>query len=412
MIRLLHFSDLHLGVENYGRLDPDTGLSTRLMDFLRAFDYVVDYAIEHDIDLVLFTGDAFKNRDPSPTHQREFARRIRRLSQAKVPTFLLVGNHDLPNALNRAHSIEIFDTLAIDHVTVAQKPDVKTIATKRGPVQVVAMPWVLRSYLLTKDEFRGLTTAQINDELEARLSKILERLASQVDDAIPAVLAFHGTVEGAVFGSERNVLLGQDLVVGRSLLAHPKFDYVALGHIHKHQALPTLADQPPMVYAGSVERIDFGEAREAKGFVVAEIGDGPTRWRFEETPTRPFINIVVDIRTSSAPLEEVRRAVARHEIDDAVVKLVVKTTPEAAVGLPDRELRDLLAGAAHVAAIVREVDRHARLRLGDEETVAAMSPRELLARYLEVKQVPAERARVLLEHAELLWDDDQKAGST
>jgi len=405
VIRLLHFSDLHLGVENYGRLDPETGLSTRLMDFLRAFDYVVDFAIEKDIDLVLFTGDAFKNRDPSPTHQREFARRIRRLSQARVPTFLLVGNHDLPNALNRAHSVEIFDTLAIDHVTVAQKPQLQSIPTKRGAVQIAAMPWVLRSYLLTKDEFRGLTAAQVNDEIEARLRQILDALAKRVDDDVPAVLAFHGTVEGAVYGSERNVLLGQDIVVERALLANPKFDYIALGHIHKHQALPTLVDHPPMVYAGSIERIDFGEAREPKGFVVVEIGDGPTRWTFEETPTRPFLSIAVDTRSSTDPLNEVRRAIAKHEIADAVVKLVVKTTPEAAVGLHDRELRELLASAAHVAAIVREVDRPARLRLGDQETVAAMSPRELLVRYLEVKQVPPERARVLLEHADMLWEE-------
>ena len=33
-MRILHFSDLHIGVESYGRVDPETGLSTRLRDFL------------------------------------------------------------------------------------------------------------------------------------------------------------------------------------------------------------------------------------------------------------------------------------------------------------------------------------------------------------------------------------------
>jgi exonuclease SbcD len=37
-MRILHFSDLHIGVENYGRVDPHTGLSTRLLDFLAALD--------------------------------------------------------------------------------------------------------------------------------------------------------------------------------------------------------------------------------------------------------------------------------------------------------------------------------------------------------------------------------------
>jgi hypothetical protein len=37
-MRIPHFSDLHIGVENYGRVDPQTGLSTRLLDFLAALD--------------------------------------------------------------------------------------------------------------------------------------------------------------------------------------------------------------------------------------------------------------------------------------------------------------------------------------------------------------------------------------
>ena len=90
MIRILHFADLHLGVENYGRLDPATGLSSRVADFLRAFDTLVEYALTNDVDLVLFAGDAFKTRTPSPTYQREFASRIRRLAVgAGIPTFLL-----------------------------------------------------------------------------------------------------------------------------------------------------------------------------------------------------------------------------------------------------------------------------------------------------------------------------------
>ncbi|MBC8249063.1 MAG: metallophosphoesterase, partial [Anaerolineales bacterium] len=112
-MKLLHFADLHLGVENYGRIDPATGLSTRLMDFLRAYDQVVDYALENDISLVVFAGDAYKTRDPNPTYQREFARRIRRLSTAGIPTVLVAGNHDTPSAVGRAITVEIFATLEV-----------------------------------------------------------------------------------------------------------------------------------------------------------------------------------------------------------------------------------------------------------------------------------------------------------
>ena len=76
-MRIIHFADLHLGVENYNPgINPDTGLPLRLHDFLAVFDEVVEYALNQKVDLVLFCGDAYKSREPSQTHQREFARRV------------------------------------------------------------------------------------------------------------------------------------------------------------------------------------------------------------------------------------------------------------------------------------------------------------------------------------------------
>ena len=50
-MRVLHFSDLHIGVENYGRIDPETGLSTRLGDFLDSLDEVVEFALWRDEEI-------------------------------------------------------------------------------------------------------------------------------------------------------------------------------------------------------------------------------------------------------------------------------------------------------------------------------------------------------------------------
>ena len=116
----MHFSDLHIGVENYGRIDPNTGLSTRMGDFLTAFDELVDYSISNHVDLVIFAGDAFKSREPNQTQQREFAKRIIKLADENIKVFLLVGNHDLPHALARATSVEIYETLSISNVVVQE----------------------------------------------------------------------------------------------------------------------------------------------------------------------------------------------------------------------------------------------------------------------------------------------------
>ena len=78
---------------------------------------------------MLLAGDAYKGRDPTQTHQREFAKRLNRLSQAGIPTFLLVGNHDLPAASSRATAVDIFPTLEVANVYVGnnlQNYDVET----------------------------------------------------------------------------------------------------------------------------------------------------------------------------------------------------------------------------------------------------------------------------------------------
>ncbi|MBC8263015.1 MAG: exonuclease SbcCD subunit D [Anaerolineales bacterium] len=398
MIKLLHFADLHLGMENYGRIDPETGLSTRLTDFLRSYDQVVDYALDNDVSLVVFSGDAYKTRDPNPTYQREFARRIRRLSTAGIPTVLVAGNHDTPSAVGRAITVEIFATLEVENVYVAKRPEVIAIETKDGPVQVVALPWVTRSALLARDEYKNKNLEEINQLILDRITNIVEGpdgLISQLDRAVPTILAAHATVQGAVYGSERSVMLGQEVILPPSLARNPAFDYVALGHIHKHQVLN---EQPPVIYSGSIERIDFGEEREDKGFVVAEVERGQATWQFVKTDARPFVTIEVDVQGDD-PTADILEAIATRNIENAVVRIIIHTTAEKEPLINEGEIRRALAGAFHIAAIVKDVERKVRLRLGDQP-IEEMTPRQMLERYFQVKQTSPERTELLLEHAE------------
>ena len=403
MIRVLHFADLHLGVENYGRLDPETGLSTRALDFLRVFDELIAYAVQEEgpgpVDLVLFAGDAFKTRDPSPTYQREFARRIHHLAVThRIPVFLLVGNHDVPNASSQAHSLEIFNTLEVPGVIVARKPDLFTITTRHGALQLVALPWVTRSALLTRDQYTGLSLEEINQTLLGKLDTVLSTLFAKLRPDLPAIMTAHGTVQGAVFGSERSVMLGYDLTLPRSLVSHPLLSYVAMGHIHKHQSLDA---DPPIVYPGSLERIDFGEAGEDKGFVMVELSEPGQRanWRFHKVNARPFVSINVEA-PADEPTAAIIAAIERQPITDAVVKLIIHTTPEIEKFIDDQQISKALAPAFHVATLTHDVRRSVRLRLsGDTGSIEELTPQAALQRYFTYRQVAPERIERLLRAA-------------
>ena len=401
MIRILHFADLHLGVENYSRIDPATGLSTCFGDFLASLDEVVEFALENQIDLVLFCGDAYKSRDPSQTHQREFAKRIKRLATKGIPVFLLVGNHDLPNAIGRATAVEIFDTLAIENVMVANQPDIYPIKTKDGLIQVAALPWLRRSTLLSREETRHLTLEEINHRLEANLTEIVEANIEKLDPSLPAILSAHISLANATTGSEKAMLLGRDPVLPQSSIASPAFDYVALGHIHKSQIL---SYNPPLVYPGSLQRIDFSDEEDVKGFYLVEIEPKKNRGErvaleFHPSKARRFLTIKVHIPSHDLnPTSTILRAIARREqeVGEAIVRVQI-TIPEHIEGLvQEQEIHRALREAQHVS-ITKEVERERRTRLSSY-SVEGMSPAEALKVYLELKKTPSEQARVLLEY--------------
>lgn len=402
-IRILHFSDLHIGMENYGRLDPETGLNQRVVDFLDRLDQVVEHAICHEADLVLFTGDAFRTRDPNPTHHREFARRLRRLSEAAIPTVLLVGNHDIPVMAERASSVDIFAALAVPHVTVARQPELLRLETRRGPVEIGVIPYPVRQRLLTREQFRRMSQEDLDQAVTEAVVSLIRELQAQRDPDVPGLLAGHFSVFDAKWGSERNIMVGRDVAVQLSDLIDPIWDYVALGHIHQHQNLNP-EGTPPVVYAGSMERVDFGEEGQPKGFCWVELVRGQTDWRYIQVPARPFRTVRVDVCEASQPLACIQEAVAKHDLTGAVVRLIVQMTPEQEPHLRDGDLSPLLENA-FFAQINRDVDRSVRDRLAGLEP-DSMTPEHLLERYLLAKDKSSDEVARYLAVAQDIFHEE------
>lgn len=411
-MKILHFADLHLGVETYGRLDPATGLSSRLTDFLSSLDKLVDYALENRVDLVIFCGDAYKSREPTQTQQREFARRINRLASGGVPIFLLVGNHDLPNAIGRATSTEIFDTLAVKNVYVSNRPEVLTIPANSGTIQVASLPWLRRAALLSREETRNLNFEQLKEHLEQALTGTVDFLAEKLDPTLPAILAAHVWVAGAQVGSEKQMTIGQEHVLMLSNIVRPAFDYVALGHLHRHQVL---SERPPVVYAGSLTRVDFGDENDEKGFYIIEIepdkesGERKVSFEFHPVEGRRFLTIEVALEAEDLdPTATILKAIAQRadNIKDAIVRLCLNMPAQLEGHLRDGDIREALK-EAHYCTIARETQREARLRLGTY-TAEEITPLDALKKYLETKNTPPERAKVLLEYGERLIRGEDK----
>jgi len=372
-IKLLHLSDTHIGVENYGRLDVGTGLHTRLQDFVKSLRFAFEEALKEEVDLVIFSGDAYRSCDPTPTHQREFASLVRMLSAAGIPMVMVTGNHDSPVAFGKASSIDIFGTLGTQGVYVVSDDRILTLRTKSGPMQVACLPWLHRSRLVAKTPYQSLSQEQIVEALQDLGAQIIDSLVARINPEHPAVLAAHIAAADAVLsGSEQTAIIGRDPVFLTSTLANPAFDYVALGHIHKFQDLNPRG-RPPVVYPGSLERIDFGEENEAKGVCIVTIRDGedegdPGRqveYRFVRTPARPFKTLDVVVDETEDPTTAILEAIGRQTLTDAVVRVIYEIKGDRDDTVDLKAVKQALDSAFLVASIAPKPKAQAHVRRAD-----------------------------------------------
>lgn len=380
MVKVLHFSDIHLGSGlAHGRLNPETGLNTRLEDFIQALTHCIDRALAEPVDLVLFGGDAFPNATPPPFIQQALAEQLCRLSRVSLPTVLLVGNHDQHAHGLGGASLSIYRTLGVPGVVVGDRLQTHTLSTRSGPVQVVTMPWLTRSTLLTRPETEGLSMAQVQDLLLDRLRVALEAEIRRLQPDLPTILLAHAMVDTATYGAERFLAAGRGFTIPLALLARPCFDYIALGHVHRHQVL---CEQPLTLYPGSIERVDFSEEKEPKGYVLVEVTRGQAQAEFCPLPVRPFKTLQVDVTATDQPQATLLATIAAADLTGAVVRCVYQIRPDQVDQVDQTALVSALE-LAHSYSLQAQVQDPARvsclLELNNDNP---LDPLEALEAYL------------------------------
>lgn len=400
-IKVLHTADIHIGIENYGYINPETGMNTRMEDFLRSFDIIINHAIDHGFDLVIFAGDAFKVQSPTSTHQREFAKRVYRLAEAKIPTILLAGNHDLSNRYGEATSMDVYGALKLAGVYVVERPQMLNLETKSGPVQVLAIPYVSKSGIRTNEEYKMKTVEEIDRILIDKINLLIEKYISESNPDIPFVFTFHAGIDVAKLGSETSLVVGKTFSVPLSVVARKEFDYVALGHIHLHQVL---TQYPPVVYSGSIERVDFGEEGQPKGFMAIELEKNNTTYEFIDLPAREFITFDIDIENEQDPNEEIIKAIKKREIKDAIVRVRYTIDNSLSNLVDDKKIRDVLREAFYYTVKPIILDKSERMRDPDLNESVGLDPIQALEKYISLNSNLNDKKDMLVERAKHIME--------
>jgi len=315
-VRLLHTGDWHLGKRLYGQ--------DRREEARAALDEVVAAARRESVDAVLVAGDLLDRRLVDATALEDCLAALRGLADV-APVLVVTGNHDDPDLwaalapFLRARGIHVRSRVG------AAADAVVTVETAAGPLHAALLPWPsprgMASDLGTHEDAAKLRYAEVVGSL---LRGYADRLRGLRDaQGGVAVLVGHLMVDGAVAGGgERELTMGITYAVSPAALP-TDLDYLALGHVHRPQAIPRVA--APGWYAGSPMALDFSEDAHGKATCVVEVAAQRTQVRTAPlVAARPLVRL-------RAPLERLADLASAHpsawflcevELDGPVLDLV------------------------------------------------------------------------------------------
>ena len=351
-INFIHAADIHLGIENYGKIDPESGLSRRFCDFLETLNSLCETAISDEVDFVVLAGDIYKNPNPSSTVRRELTRILKKLHDHQIPVIIIVGNHDQANAFGKAHAFSVFSVLELPNLHVIDTPTLLELNTGNGKVQIIGIPWPQRLQYFEADEYHSFDSFGYTEELSRRVGEKIKELLARTEAGTPRLLFGHLMVKGAAFsGTEGMLSLGKEPVIDKSVLTDKRLAYVGLGHVHRFQEL-NRSGPSPIVYAGSLNRIDFQEKDDAKGFILAKIESDELSYRFCEVTDRPFYEIEIQLTDSEDPTKEFIEQLSEYDLERAVIKVSYSANAEIVSRLNWQKIHNQLKSCHYLVSII------------------------------------------------------------
>ncbi len=289
-------ADVHAGLNFNFRINPDTGIGDRALDFHKNLVKATQFAINNQSKLFVILGDLFERTHVAPTN-REWIRRdiIEPLGEANIETWLIAGNHDQPKSSARATSLQ--DFRGYPHVNVYTKPAEEHIEIDGKTIGVLIVPYIHPEQILKS--MKNTPSQPTSLEQQYRIGQVLlQKQLIKKANAIKTdfkMLFAHFYIEGAKLRATRYpMVLPHEFQFNREMIPN-NLDLAIFGHVHLHQVVGKRGSTE-IIYPGSIERIDWGEKDDKKGFLAISPFT-QKKWQFIELPTRDMIHIPIHLPT-------------------------------------------------------------------------------------------------------------------
>ena len=334
-MKIITFADAHIGISTYSTIDPETNLSTRVLDSLNGIDQIINYAEENNIKYILFAGDMFKNALPSPTLVREINKRIKASAEKGIKWIIQDGNHDVSPLETAKSASDPLSTLKVENVEHTRFEKTYMIDNN---IRVLVLP-----------------TYTTQEEVENILSKY--------NDNIKTIVMGHFTSLNAKLNDW--LIASNEDAIDIKIFQKPNILAVVLGHLHKHQILNT---NPLSYYCSSTIRTDFNEEHDKKGFVVLDIDNNyNVSYIFKEIKTQEFLSVKMDLVGEDDAQANVMAYLnhIKNDLNDKVVR--VQLTLDKENNIDDNEILEFLKNnnVSYIANISKIFDREQLIRNKD-----------------------------------------------
>lgn len=249
-MKLFHLSDLHIGkrVNEFSMIEDQKYILTQIL-------YVAD---QEKPDGILISGDVYDRTIPTAEAVQVFDAFLTRLSEQKIPAFIISGNHDSAERLAFGSSLMGKSGIYFSKVydgTVEKIP----MQDAYGTVWIYLLPFLRPSTIRHALPERAEEVQSAADAVRIALEQ------TKIDEKERNVLLAHQFVTGAKRCDAEELQVGDVDQIPAELFA--SFEYVALGHIHS----PQKVGRETVRYCGAPLKYSFSEAGQEKSITVVEL---------------------------------------------------------------------------------------------------------------------------------------------
>lgn len=299
-MKLAAIADLHVGLKTYSKTDPVTHLSFRELEVLDNLRKIITNILDKNINILVIAGDIYHSINISASLQNEVNKILFSAANKGLKIIAIDGNHDRRKLDTSVSPLEVFSTLDINniiHSRLYKEVDIDNI------------------------KFVLLPTYATSDEVKDYLEK--------VDKSKPIIVIGHFSVAGAKMNDW--LVAENEEYIDLNAFKKDNIKYVILGHLHKPQILNK--KDPMIFYTGSLQRTDFNEENQEKGYWILDTN--LQTHEFIPINTLNFYTIKDSLKEHS--LSDIVDNIDNNRVNNAVIRVILEVNDEYKLSNEDKE---------------------------------------------------------------------------